>query len=141
MIIRESDSRFPTSVFFHKSVSPNSNSNFYKHLLRYSQGSVYCRCSILTKYEKTLSRNCSHFSPLSNISLNFRKKSKWPKWDTQGFGVNCFMKNLRSKILCQTPFNQRKDLEKGAWLVMKKLIFMCGGTITPAGIILLPLES
>ncbi len=34
---------------------------------------------------------------LANISANFRKKSKWSKWNTLGLGGNWFMKKTRSK--------------------------------------------
>jgi hypothetical protein len=33
----------------------------------------------------------------ANISANFRKNSKRPKWYSQGLGGNCFMKKTRSK--------------------------------------------
>jgi hypothetical protein len=41
---------------------------------------------------------------LSKISANFRKILKWPYWDTNGPGGNCFVKKSEIKNLVQTPF-------------------------------------
>jgi hypothetical protein len=45
---------------------------------------------------------------VANISANFRKHSKQPQWETQGYGAGGlnYEKNLKTKIACQTPFNE-----------------------------------
>ncbi len=42
---------------------------------------------------------------VANISANSRKNSKWPQWGTEGPEENVLIKNLKTKISCQTPFN------------------------------------
>jgi hypothetical protein len=51
----------------------------------------------------------SHLSPvslLSNISAKFQKNLKWPHGILGARGKLIYEKNLKSKISCQTPFNE-----------------------------------
>ncbi len=62
-------------------------------------GYIYRQDSLIAGFVDTAEKHS-----FAIISANFRKKSKWSLWITQGPGGHWFMKKMRSKISCQTPF-------------------------------------
>ncbi len=60
----------------------------------------------VTKINRRCQQHRWNLSAVSIISVNFRKKSKWSQWSTQVPRGHWFIKKLKSKISCQTPFKR-----------------------------------